>query len=340
MSALWTIDDMAAAMRAEKSGALPADVPGLSIDSRSMAKGEAFFAIKGDNRDGHDFVEAALKAGAGLAVVARDKRAAFRRRCAAADRRRRARGLARSRARRARALARQSDRRHRLGRQDQHQGGAAAGAWRRRRDPCLRRLLQQSLGRAAVARPLSGEREIRGVRNRHEPCRRDHAAHQTGAPACGDRHRHRAGASGIFRLAEKDRRRQGGNLRRARAGRRRRAQPRQPAICAARQGRRRRPASARIVSFGENAKADARLLRHSLQAECSTVEARILGQGVTYKLGAPGKHLVLNSLAVLAAAALVGADLALGGARARQSQTRQRARRAHHACGCPAAARC
>ena len=37
----------------------------------------------------------------------------------------------------------------------------------------------------------------------------------------------------------------------------------------------------------------------------------ILGADVTYKLGAPGRHLVLNSLAVLAAAALAGADLAL-----------------------------
>ena len=77
MSALWTIDDMAKAMRAEKSGVLPAEVPGISIDSRNMAKGDAFFAIKGDNRDGHDFVEAALKTGAGLAVVARDKRQQF-----------------------------------------------------------------------------------------------------------------------------------------------------------------------------------------------------------------------------------------------------------------------
>ena len=68
---------------------------------------------------------------------------------------------------------------------------------------------------------------------------------------------------------------------------------------------------ARIVSFGENARADARLTRHSLHADVSTVEARILGQDVTYKIGAPGKHLVLNSLAVLAAAALAGADLAL-----------------------------
>jgi UDP-N-acetylmuramoyl-tripeptide--D-alanyl-D-alanine ligase len=68
---------------------------------------------------------------------------------------------------------------------------------------------------------------------------------------------------------------------------------------------------ARIVSFGEHKQADAVLLRHSLQPESSTVEARILGQQVTYKLGAPGKHLVLNSLAVLAAASLVGTDLAL-----------------------------
>ena len=77
MTALWTIDDMAAAMRADKSGALPADISGISIDSRSIGKGEAFFAIQGDNRDGHDFVIAALKNGAGLAVVARGKRASF-----------------------------------------------------------------------------------------------------------------------------------------------------------------------------------------------------------------------------------------------------------------------
>ena len=95
MSALWTVDAMAAAMRADKRGALPADVPGLSIDTRSIGKGEAFFAIKGDNRDGHDFVEAALKAGAGLAVVARAQAARFRR-CAAAARRRRAGCVARS----------------------------------------------------------------------------------------------------------------------------------------------------------------------------------------------------------------------------------------------------
>jgi UDP-N-acetylmuramoyl-tripeptide--D-alanyl-D-alanine ligase len=67
----------------------------------------------------------------------------------------------------------------------------------------------------------------------------------------------------------------------------------------------------RLVSFGERTGADARLLKCSLQSDGSTVEARILGTDVTYKVGAPGRHLVLNSLAVLAAVSLVGADLAL-----------------------------
>src|SRR5205823_12632053 len=42
-----------------------------------ISPGEAFFAIKGDNRDGHDFVTAALEAGAGLAVIAAHKRGNF-----------------------------------------------------------------------------------------------------------------------------------------------------------------------------------------------------------------------------------------------------------------------
>ena len=69
---LWTLDAMAAAMGAERTGALPTSVPGLSIDTRTLTPGEAFFAIKGD-RYGHDFVPEAVKAGAGPSVVARDK---------------------------------------------------------------------------------------------------------------------------------------------------------------------------------------------------------------------------------------------------------------------------
>jgi UDP-N-acetylmuramoyl-tripeptide--D-alanyl-D-alanine ligase len=67
----------------------------------------------------------------------------------------------------------------------------------------------------------------------------------------------------------------------------------------------------RIVSFGEHADADARLGKLALRADCSAVSANILGSDVTYKVGAPGRHIVLNSLAVLAATSLLGADLAV-----------------------------
>src|SRR3989442_2227210 len=74
---LWAVEAMVAAMRAARNGPLPPSVPGISIDTRTIAPGEAFFAIKGDNRDGHDFVEAALAAGAGLSVVAAHRRESF-----------------------------------------------------------------------------------------------------------------------------------------------------------------------------------------------------------------------------------------------------------------------
>src|SRR5260221_7958937 len=74
---LWTTRAMVEAMRASINGALPEAVTGLSIDSRTIAAGEAYFAIKGDVHDGHDFVMAALKAGAALAVVETTPRGKF-----------------------------------------------------------------------------------------------------------------------------------------------------------------------------------------------------------------------------------------------------------------------
>ena len=74
---LWSAHAMAQAMRASTSGALPEGISGLSIDSRTIAPGEAYFAIKGDVHDGHDFVMVALKAGAALAVVETAQRGKF-----------------------------------------------------------------------------------------------------------------------------------------------------------------------------------------------------------------------------------------------------------------------
>ena len=50
---------------------------GYSIDSRTIAPGELFFAVRGERFDGHDFVVAAAERGAVGAVVARNKVAAL-----------------------------------------------------------------------------------------------------------------------------------------------------------------------------------------------------------------------------------------------------------------------
>ena len=97
---------------------------------------------------------------------------------------------------------------------------------------------------------------------------------------------------------------------------------------------------ARIVSFGENAKADARLLQHSLHADGSTVEARILGHAVTYKLGAPGKHLVHQFAGRAGGGGACGRRSGAGRARARPISSRRAAAARASPCACPAAARC
>lgn len=51
-------------------------VSGISIDSRAVAPGDLFIALAGPNHDGHDYVEAAFKAGAVAALVRADYPAA------------------------------------------------------------------------------------------------------------------------------------------------------------------------------------------------------------------------------------------------------------------------
>ncbi len=51
------------------AGDLGVPVTGVSIDSRHLAIGEAFFAIRGPNRDGHGFLRDAAARGAACLVV-------------------------------------------------------------------------------------------------------------------------------------------------------------------------------------------------------------------------------------------------------------------------------
>ncbi|GHC61647.1 UDP-N-acetylmuramoyl-tripeptide--D-alanyl-D-alanine ligase [Gemmobacter tilapiae] len=64
--ALWTAQDAAAATGGQAVGDWQAN--GLSIDTRSLQKGDLFIALK-DQRDGHDFVAQALAKGAAAALV-------------------------------------------------------------------------------------------------------------------------------------------------------------------------------------------------------------------------------------------------------------------------------
>ncbi|WP_218043951.1 UDP-N-acetylmuramoyl-tripeptide--D-alanyl-D-alanine ligase [Kiloniella majae] len=64
-----------------------------------------------------------------------------------------------------------------------------------------------------------------------------------------------------------------------------------------------------IVSFGEHPKAQARLIGYELFAEYSRVEADICGKIIDYTISNPGFHWILNSLAALAAVDAVGAGV-------------------------------
>lgn len=70
--ALWTGQEVKEALDAECDGALPSALTGVSFDTRTLQPGELFIAIKGDNSDGHAYLAKAFEAGATLAVISRD----------------------------------------------------------------------------------------------------------------------------------------------------------------------------------------------------------------------------------------------------------------------------
>src|SRR5215468_4487148 len=61
------LDD--AGLLVERRGRLPASISGITDDSRAVKPGFLFVAVRGSERDGHDFLDAAAKAGAVAAIV-------------------------------------------------------------------------------------------------------------------------------------------------------------------------------------------------------------------------------------------------------------------------------
>lgn len=70
---LWDSEAFLSATRGRPVGTLPEAITGISIDTRTLVPGDAYFAIKGERLDGHDFVSAAMRAGASIAVVSEEK---------------------------------------------------------------------------------------------------------------------------------------------------------------------------------------------------------------------------------------------------------------------------
>jgi UDP-N-acetylmuramoyl-tripeptide--D-alanyl-D-alanine ligase len=309
---LWSVEAMTRAMGAAQSGPLPAAVAGISIDSRSVTPGEAFFAIAGERRDGHDFVAAALAAGAGLAVVAADRRAGFSAQApllVVTD-----------------VLAALED--------------LARAARARSQASVLG--VTGSVGKTTTKEALRLALAADGETHASVASYNNHWGVPLSLARCPERARYAVLELGMNHAGEIDTL---GRLARphvaiittvepvhleffgsveaiadAKAEIFRGLEPGGAAVLnrdnpqfARLRAHAKDAGVRRIVSFGEHVKADARLIKSALHPDCSAVQARILGADLTYKLGAPGCHLVHNSLAVLAAVALVGADLALAG---------------------------
>jgi UDP-N-acetylmuramoyl-tripeptide--D-alanyl-D-alanine ligase len=70
---LWSEPELTQALGAPPSAGPRAPVNGVSIDTRTLQPGDLFIAIKGESADGHDYVERAFAAGAAACVVARER---------------------------------------------------------------------------------------------------------------------------------------------------------------------------------------------------------------------------------------------------------------------------
>ena len=66
-----------AGLLVERRGALPDAITGITDDSRAVRAGFLFVAVRGTERDGHDYLDAAANAGASLAIVQDKSRTAL-----------------------------------------------------------------------------------------------------------------------------------------------------------------------------------------------------------------------------------------------------------------------
>ncbi len=306
---LWTLDALVAAVQGRVRGTPAQGITGVSIDSRTLGKGEAFFAIKGDRVDGHDYVAKAHAAGAGVSVVAEARLAdmpqdaaliivddvleALRRLARAARARSKAKivavtgsvGKTSSKEMLRLALSQSGETHASAASYNNHWGVPLSLA----RLPQSARygVFELGMNHAGELTPLSKMVQPHiALITTIEPV---HIEYFSGIEAIAD-----AKAEIFAGLTS------GGAV----VLNRDNPQFERLASSARSQGVK------EIIGFGESKEAQARVLGAELAAEDSNVRASILGEETSYTLGVPGRHVVQNSLGVLACVKLAGADLA------------------------------
>jgi UDP-N-acetylmuramoyl-tripeptide--D-alanyl-D-alanine ligase len=305
---LWTLGEMRKATHGNSPGRANTPISGVSIDSRSLIPDEAFIALRGPNRDGHAFVAAALEQGAALAIVDQSFPAGQHE-----ERLLRVRDTlvalndlgkaSRARAERTKVIAvtgsvgktgskealklalAPSGTVHVSAKSHNNHWGVPLSLANMRRDTRFG-VFEAGMNHAGELVVLS--RLIRpqfAIVTTVEPV---HLGFFPSVDSIAD------AKAEIFQGLE----------------------PGGTAIINRdnphfeRLKRHALSVGANIVSFGET-EGDARVLQAEIGVEGSDVTADILGETVSYRIGAPGRHLVQNSLAVLAAAELAGAEVRL-----------------------------
>ena len=311
MTALWTPDALEAATGGRWIGERR-PVSGASIDTRTLQPGDLFFAIRGEARDGHDFVAQALGKGAGAALVSESRAAEFEGPVLAVPGEGADPVLTAmeriGRAARARSHAQivavtgsvgktgtKEALRHVLSGQGATHASAASynNHWgvpltlARMPEEARFGVFEIGMNHAHEILPLTGMvRPQVALVVTVEPV---HAEHFPSVSAIADAKGEifsglEPGGVAVINRDNPHYERLAAHAMASKAG--------------------------RIVTFGEHPQADVRANRIVLRPDLSVVDASVMGQPVTYKLGTAGRHTALNSLGVMAVIHSLGADLA------------------------------
>ena len=318
---VWTLGEVISATGGRCEGEPAAPISGFSIDSRALEPGIGFIAIRGPNRDGHDFVPKALDAGAGCAIV--EETFPDESHLEASEAREAPGDLDETRLVRVRDTF---DALNDLGREGRDRTehavviGVTGSAGKTGTKEALRAALEPSGTVHASAKSFNNHWGV-PLTLANMPRDIDYGVFELGMNHAGEIAAlsrlvrpqiaivttvapvHLGFFASVEEIADAKAEIFEG-LEPGGAVVLNRDNPHFERLAAAARGE-----GAEIVSFGEDERSKVRLLDCDLTPDDSTVTADVLGETLTYRAGAPGRHVVQNTLAVLAAVKLAGADL-------------------------------